>query len=84
MGHDRLGHYSVCEKSLQVTKKKAETDDDVLALVVFGSYARGKPYDDVDMAVVIWPSRTDSRCISFAERMERFSPSILFVSGRDS
>jgi predicted nucleotidyltransferase len=37
---------------------RAEKDTDVLAVIIYGSYARGEPYHDIDVCLVLWPSRT--------------------------
>lgn len=43
--------------SLHQAIERAELDEDILALVVYGSYARGEEYRDIDVALVIWPEK---------------------------
>jgi len=35
----------------------AEADSDILAVIVFGSYAREETYQDIDVCLVLWQSR---------------------------
>ena len=35
----------------------AQADSDILAVIVFGSYARGESYHDIDVCLVLWQSR---------------------------
>lgn len=42
---------------LKKIKEKAEKDEDVLALIIFGSFARNEEYSDVDVCVVLKPGK---------------------------
>ncbi len=45
------------EDQIQKLIKKAGDDRDVLAVILYGSYARGEEYRDIDVCLVIEPSR---------------------------
>ncbi len=45
------------KESLRSIVQKAKNDEDILAVVLFGSYARKETFRDVDVALVIWPER---------------------------
>lgn len=45
-------------------------DDAVLAVVVFGSYNRGEPYNDVDVALVLDPRVN----VNLVDVMKRYNP----------
>ncbi|MCF2136846.1 MAG: nucleotidyltransferase domain-containing protein [Candidatus Thorarchaeota archaeon] len=50
----------VIDHSLETVVHMVREDEDVLGVVVFGSYARGEPYNDVDVCIVLWPSCVES------------------------
>src|SRR5271157_1170977 len=43
--------------------EKVQSDSRVLALLVFGSYARGEPYHDIDICLIIFPSEDSSKIL---------------------
>lgn len=45
------------EDQIQKLVKKAGADRDILAVILYGSYARGEGYRDIDVCLVIDPSR---------------------------
>jgi len=47
------------DESLSEVLMKASADDDVLAVFLFGSYARDEKYKDIDVCLVIYPSEID-------------------------
>ncbi len=44
-------------KPLSKALANAEEDSDILAVVIFGSFARGESYRDIDICLVLWQSR---------------------------
>lgn len=44
--------------------KKAKKDKDVLAVILFGSYARKEPYRDIDICLVLYPKKYDKLFLS--------------------
>ncbi len=44
--------------------KKAKTDKDILAVILFGSYARKEPYRDIDICLVLYPKKYDKLFLS--------------------
>jgi predicted nucleotidyltransferase len=42
-------------ESLNQVLVNAQVDSDILAVVVYGSYARGESYRDIDVCLVLWP-----------------------------
>ena len=55
------------QKRMQKLIKRAEADEDILAVIVYGSYARGEPFRDIDMCLVLFP-HAESK--SFDKRLE--------------
>jgi len=48
------------EKQLfQRIQKCIEDDEDILAFVVYGSYARGENYNDIDICLFLYPNKTE-------------------------
>ncbi len=45
-------------------KRKAARDEDILAVISFGSYARGESYSDVDVCLVMLPRRYEELYLS--------------------
>ncbi|MFB0561374.1 MAG: nucleotidyltransferase domain-containing protein, partial [Candidatus Lokiarchaeia archaeon] len=45
------------QKVLEELVKKAERDKDILAVMLFGSYARGEPARDIDVCLVLYPKK---------------------------
>ncbi len=45
------------EKKLEKLVSKAEEDRDILAFIIYGSYARGEEYRDVDVCLVLYPDQ---------------------------
>ncbi len=45
------------EKALNTLVGKAKKDKKILAVMVFGSYARGEEYRDIDVALVLYPEK---------------------------
>jgi predicted nucleotidyltransferase len=44
-------------KELEKISEKAKNDEDVLALLLFGSYARNEKFSDIDVCVVLKPEK---------------------------
>ena len=55
------------KKVLEDIVKKAEVDEDVLAVMLFGSYAKGEPARDVDVCLVLFPTKASK---GFNKRIE--------------
>ncbi len=55
------------EKLMQKLIKRAEADEDILAVIIYGSYARGEPFRDIDLCMVLFPH---AKCKSFEKRLE--------------
>ena len=51
-------------KGLEKISEKARNDEDVLALMSFGSYARGEEFSDIDICVVLKPGKFDPLFLS--------------------
>ena len=51
-------------KELEKISEKVKTDEDVLALMSFGSYARGEAFSDIDVCVVLRPGKFDPLFLS--------------------
>lgn len=49
------------EKSLKLLLEHAKKDKNVLAVIVFGSYARKEPYRDIDVALIAYPKEYASK-----------------------
>ena len=52
----------------QRIRKTIEEDDDILAFVVYGSYARGESYNDIDICLFLYPNKaelTDKKHLSY-------------------
>ena len=45
------------EKALDILVRKAKKDKKILAVMVFGSYARKEKYRDIDVALVLYPKK---------------------------
>jgi predicted nucleotidyltransferase len=39
---------------------RAKDDDEILAIVIYGSFARGEEYHDIDVCLVVWPNRLEN------------------------
>ncbi len=61
------------QKTLKDFQTKIEKDEDILALILFGSYARGEEARDVDLCLVLFPDKVkkalDKR-IEYSQRDE--------------
>jgi len=55
----KLGTMTPQEERLQKLIKRAEADEDILAVIVYGSYARGEPFRDIDICIVLFPHSED-------------------------
>lgn len=51
-------------KALEKIKQKVRVDEDVLALLSFGSYAREEKYSDIDLCIVLNPGSYDELYLS--------------------
>lgn len=51
-------------KELKKISEKARNDEDVLAVMLFGSYARNEKFSDVDVCVVLKPGKYDPLFLS--------------------
>ena len=40
---------------MQKLIKRAAADEDILAVIIYGSYARGEPFRDIDLCLVLFP-----------------------------
>jgi predicted nucleotidyltransferase len=52
------------EKALRRISEKAKDDKDVLAVMLFGSYARNEEYSDIDVCIVLKPAKLESLFLS--------------------
>jgi len=52
------------ENALGEISEKAKKDEDVLAVVLFGSYARNEKFSDIDVCVVLKPGKYDPLSLS--------------------
>ncbi|MHA1637035.1 MAG: nucleotidyltransferase domain-containing protein [Candidatus Thorarchaeota archaeon] len=48
------------EDALTKVIERAQKDEDILAVIVYGSFARGEKYQDIDITLVIWPRFIES------------------------
>ena len=55
------------EKHLKEIVEKLKKDRDVLALILYGSYARGETYRDIDLCIVLYPEAEDK---NFEKKLE--------------
>ena len=44
-------------KKLREIIRRAEEDKDILAVIVYGSFARGERYNDIDVCLVLNPGK---------------------------
>jgi len=44
--------------------KKAKKDKDILAVILFGSFARKEPYRDIDICLVLYPKKYSKLSLS--------------------
>ena len=51
-------------KELEKISEKVRSDEDVLALMSFGSYARSEEFSDIDVCVVLKPGKFDPLFLS--------------------
>ena len=51
-------------KELKKISEKARNDEDVLAVMLFGSYARTEVFSDIDVCVVLKPRKFDALFLS--------------------
>lgn len=51
-------------KELEKISEKARNDGDVLAVMLFGSYARNEKFSDIDVCVVLKPEKFDQLFLS--------------------
>ncbi len=65
------------QKVLEDLVKKAERDKDILAVMLFGSYARGEPARDIDVCLVLYPKKISK---GFDKRIEYSGTENLDVS----
>jgi len=80
------------EKQLfQRIQKYIENDEDILAFVVYGSYARGESYNDIDICLFLYPNKTeltDQKLLSYLSMFSDqfdihiFSDLPLFIQSR--
>lgn len=75
----------------QRIQKYIENDEDILAFVVYGSYARGESYNDIDICLFLYPNKrelTDQKLLSYLSRFSDqfdihiFSDLPLFIQSR--
>jgi len=52
------------KKALRKISEKAKNDKDVLALMLFGSYARNEKFSDVDVCVILKPRKCNPLFLS--------------------
>ena len=52
------------EKALRRISEKAKDDKDVLAVMLFGSYARNEKFSDIDVCIVLKPEKLESLFLS--------------------
>jgi predicted nucleotidyltransferase len=52
------------EKAFRKISEKAKDDKDVLAVILFGSYARNEKYSDIDVCIVLEPAKRQSLFLS--------------------
>jgi len=72
-------------------QKCIEDDEDILAFVVYGSYARGESYKDIDICLFLYPNKTeltDQKLLSYLSMFSDqfdihiFSDLPLFIQSR--
>lgn len=51
-------------KAFKKIKLKAKADEEVLAILSFGSYARGERYSDIDVCLILRPGNYDELHLS--------------------
>jgi len=54
----------LASKELERVSEKASDDEDVLAVLLFGSYARGEEFSDIDVCLVLKPGVSDPLSLS--------------------
>ena len=55
-----MGNNLESERQLfQRIQKSIEEDDDILAFVVYGSFARGEKYNDIDICLFLYPDKAE-------------------------
>jgi predicted nucleotidyltransferase len=65
------------QEELQPILQKAQDDPENLALIVFGSYARGETFRDIDVCLVLYPGRPAKKVIDYVSAFpEKFDFSI--------
>jgi len=52
------------QKKLAEMMKKAKNDEDVLAVMLFGSCARGEDFSDIDICLIMQPKNFDNLSLS--------------------
>lgn len=52
---------------LSILQEKMEADPDILAIILYGSYARGEEAGDVDLCLILFPDKADE---GFDKRIE--------------
>ena len=57
------------KNALDRISEKAKNDGDVLAVILFGSYARGEKFSDIDVCIVLKPGKF-SRSFFSRKRLE--------------
>jgi len=79
------------KKKFQRIQKCIEDDEDILAFVVYGSYARGESYNDIDICLFLYPNKkklTDQKLLlylsMFSDQFDIhiFSDLPLFIQSR--
>ena len=53
--YDKQKDYEKIKKLMKVLKK----DPNILAVVIYGSYARKEPYRDIDICIFLYPDRIE-------------------------
>jgi hypothetical protein len=52
------------KNTLKKISEKAKKDEDILAVMLFGSYARKEKFSDIDVCIVLKPRKFDSLFLS--------------------
>ena len=59
-----MGMSSMDPRGLDELLQRASQDKDVLAVIIFGSYARGEDYSDIDICLVMRPGQYEEVFLS--------------------
>ncbi len=69
-----MGNYFESKIHLfQRIQKTIEDDDDILAYVVYGSFARGETYNDIDICLFLYPDKVEVADQKHLEYLTMFS-----------